>query len=106
MSKVKFADKVHREMRIDVEKVDPKWLKAKMKYEKNNYDARNSHDAIPNEFHIMKNFMQGKPKQNLKKNHVFDVNNDGKSIKKKKVSKADKLKRPYMMYDSKKFHSF
>ena len=50
--------------------------------------------------------MAGKPKQNLDKDHVFDVKQDGKPIKKKKVSKADKLKTPYVMYNDKKFHSF
>ena len=49
--------------------------------------------------------MAGKKKQNLKKEHVFDTKGDQKPIKKKKISKADRLKTPFVMFNDKKYHS-
>ena len=62
-------------------------------------------DLIPSEYFAVKNFMAGKPKQNLKKDHIFDVKGDDKPIKVKKLTKADKLKRPFKMFNGKKFHN-
>ena len=94
-----FSKKVNKKMVIDKPKAIARYTKASLK--KPNLD-----EEMPGEFLYVKNFMAGKPKQNLDKDHVFDTKNDGKPIKKKKVSKADKLKTPFMMYDDKKFHSF
>ena len=49
--------------------------------------------------------MAGKQKQNLKKEHVFDVKGDKKPIKKKKISKAERLKSPFVMFNDKKYHT-
>jgi len=94
-----FSKTVNKKMVIDKPKAIARYTNASLK--KPNLD-----EEMPGEFLYVKNFMAGKPRQNLDKDHVFDVKQDGKPIKKKKVSKADKLKTPYVMYNDKKFHSF
>ena len=103
--KTDFSKVVRKDMRIDQEKSNIKWTKAQMKFQKKNMHNIDPEDAIPSEFFTVKNFMAGKPKQNLKKDHIFDVNGDDKPIKVKKLTKHDKLKRPFQMYNGKKFHN-
>tara|TARA_R110002012_G_scaffold214160_1_gene385280 strand:- start:35 stop:340 length:306 start_codon:yes stop_codon:yes gene_type:complete len=93
-----FAKGLHRKMIIDKPKAVVRYTKASIK--KPLVD-----EEMPGEFLYVDNFMAGKPKQNLKKEHVFDVNGDNKPIKKKKISKADKLKTPFVMYNDKKYHT-
>ena len=94
-----FSKSINKKMVIDKPKAIARYTKASLK--KPNLD-----EDMPSEFLYVKNFMAGKPKQNLDKEHVFDTKNDNKPIKKKKVSKHDKLKTPFVMYNDKKFHSF
>lgn len=93
-----FAKSLHKKMIIDKPKAVVRYTKASIK--KPLLD-----EEMPSEFLYIKNFMAGKPKQNLKKEHVFDTKKDNKPIKKKKVSKASKLKTPFVMFNDKKYHS-
>ena len=92
-----FAKSLHKKMIIDRPKAVVRYTKASLK--KPNLD-----EELPGEFLYIDNFMAGKPKQNLKKDHVFDVKSDGKPIQKKKVSKADRLKTPFVVFNDKKYH--
>lgn len=92
-----FAKGLHKKMIIDKPKAVVRYTKASLK--KPNLD-----EEMPGEFLYVKGFMAGKPKQNLKKDHVFDTKGDQKPIKKKKISKADRLKTPTHMYNDKKYH--
>ena len=105
MVKREFNKVVRKDMRADTEKVNVKWTKQQIAYQKKNMHEIQDEDVIPTEFFTVKNFMAGKPKQNLNKEHIFDVKGDDKPIKKKKVTKADKLRRPFVMYNGKKFHN-
>tara|TARA_R110001606_G_scaffold366702_1_gene521952 strand:- start:3177 stop:3503 length:327 start_codon:yes stop_codon:yes gene_type:complete len=101
----KFNNIVRKDMRVNQEKSDVNWTKKQIAHQKKNMHQINDEDAIPSEFFAVKNFMAGKKKQNLDKEHIFDVNGDDKPIKVKKLTKADKLRRPFKMYNGKKFHS-
>ena len=105
MVKSQFQSTVRKDMRIDQEKSNVIWTKQQIAHQKKNMHQLDDDDAIPTEFFAVKNFMAGKAKQNLDKNHIFDVNGDDKPIKVKKLTKADKLKRPFMMFNGKKFHN-
>ena len=94
-----FNNIVRKDMRVNQEKSDVNWTKKQIAHQKKNMHQINDEDAIPSEFFAVKNFMAGKKKQNLDKEHIFDVNGDDKPIK------ADKLRRPFKMYNGKKFHS-
>ena len=50
----------------------------------------------PWEYRHIKNLGNPKVKLDLKKEKVFDIKNDGKPVKAKKVPKNDKLKQPTM----------
>ena len=93
-----FAKELHKKMIIDRPKAVVRYTKASIK--KPLLD-----EEMPSEFLYIDNFMAGKTKQNLKKEHVFDVKGDNKPIKKKKISKADKLKTPFVMFNDKKYHT-
>ena len=93
-----FTKSLHRKMIIDKPKAIVRYTNASLK-------NPNLDTEMPGEFLYVKNFMAGKPKQNLKKEHVFDISGDSKPIKKKKTSKADKLKSPFVMYNDKKYHT-
>lgn len=100
-----FNTVVRKDMRINQEKSNVKWTKQQIKHQKKNMHNMDDEDLIPSEYFAVKNFMAGKPKQNLKKDHIFDVKGDDKPIKVKKLTKADKLKRPFKMFNGKKFHN-
>ena len=93
-----FYKTIQKKMQIDR-------VKAVVHYTKANINSRNIDDEIPNEFFYVPNFANGKPKQNLKKEHIFDLHGDGKPIKKKKISRSDRLREPFKMFDGKKFYS-
>ena len=105
MVKKEFNNVVRKDMRINQEKSNVKWTKEQIKHQKKNMHNMDDEDLIPSEYFAVKNFMAGKPKQNLKKDHIFDVKGDDKPIKVKKLTKADKLKRPFKMFNGKKFHN-
>tara|TARA_R110000823_G_scaffold266283_2_gene386050 strand:+ start:152 stop:472 length:321 start_codon:yes stop_codon:yes gene_type:complete len=105
MVKKEFNNVVRKDMRINQEKSNVKWTKQQIKHQKKNMHNMDDEDLIPSEYFAVKNFMAGKPKQNLKKDHIFDVKGDDKPIKVKKLTKADKLKRPFKMFNGKKFHN-
>ena len=58
----------------------------------------------PWEIGAIKGLCAGKQKKKLKKDHIFDTTNDGKSLPKKKETKHEKLSRAFVMCNSKKFH--
>ena len=93
-----FAKALHRKMIIDRPKAVVRYTKASIK--KPLLD-----EEMPSEFLYIDNFMAGKKKQNLKKEHVFDVKGDNKPIKKKKISKAERLKTPFVVFNDKKYHT-
>ena len=93
-----FAKELHKKMIIDRPKAVVRYTKASIK--KPLLD-----EEMPSEFLYIDNFMAGKKKQNLKKEHVFDVKGDNKPIKKKKISKAERLKTPFVVFNDKKYHT-
>tara|TARA_R110002073_G_scaffold245530_2_gene408229 strand:- start:489 stop:794 length:306 start_codon:yes stop_codon:yes gene_type:complete len=95
---IAFAKGLHKKMIIDKPKAIARYTKASLK-------NPNLDQETPGEFLYVKGFMAGKPKQNLKKEHVFDTKGDQKPIQKKKISKADRLKTPFVMFNDKKYHS-
>ena len=96
-----FSTRKRKDMRIDRPKAIAHFVKNPKRAILEKLDEELE---IPSEFITVKNFMAGKPKQNLKKEHIFDTTEDGKPIKVKKVSRAEKLKTPFKMLDGKKFH--
>lgn len=69
-----------------------------------NTDYNDDYDSQVFLLQNVKGLQAGKQKPTLKKEKIFDTNNDGKPIKVKKISKAEKLRTAFVVYDDKKFH--
>lgn len=106
MSLKKFN--AHQDMRIDKVKAHHLYLKPKKEKMDNTRALRvedeDCKDKQPWEIGKVKNLCAGKPKPKLDKEKLFDVNNDGKPMKKKKEGKKEKDKRAFIMIDGKKYH--
>jgi len=97
----------HADMRIDKIKAHSSYLKKKkvLHHTKSEEEYSDSKNFIPSELSQFKGLAAGPKKYNTDKNHIFDTKFDGKSIKVKKPTKAQKESRHYIMMDGKKYHS-
>ena len=100
---------VHKEMRIDRVKAHTMYLKKEKKKMDNTTALRvcdeDQEDKQPWELNKVKNLCAGAEKPKLDKEIIFDTKNDGKPMKKKKVSKKEKDTRAFIMLNDKKYHS-
>ena len=95
----------HKEIRIDRVKSHHTYLRPpKDPIVHRQYEQKTPRSEVPWEIRHITNLTAGKAKKKLDMNTVFDINNDGKTKKVKKESKAEKLKRAYVMCNDKKFH--
>ena len=97
----------YADMRIDKIKAHSSYLKKKkvLHHTKSEEDYNDNKNFIPSELSQFKGLAAGAKKHNTSKEHLFDVNGDGKSIKVKKPSRAEKQSSHYIMMDGKKYHS-
>lgn len=98
----------YQNIRIDKIKAHHTLLKAKKEKPsfRDNTDWEGGEGIkAPWEHTHVKGLQAGKQKPKLVKDKIFDVKNDGKMFKKKKETRAEKLSRAFVMYDSKKYHA-
>ena len=94
----------YKDVRIDRVKAHISYLKPKKEKSSHRDTDYDDKQDIPNIIRQTPNLLAGKQKTDLSMEKIFDVKNDGKLKKVKKETKAQKLKRHYVMMDGKKFH--
>tara|TARA_R110001592_G_scaffold231001_6_gene488059 strand:+ start:376 stop:714 length:339 start_codon:yes stop_codon:yes gene_type:complete len=95
----------HTNIRIDKVKSHHTYLRPpKDPKEHRQTDKLNPRSDVPWEIRHIANLTAGKPKTKLDMDTIFDIKNDGKTRKVKTISKAEKMKRSYVMMDDRKFH--
>lgn len=94
----------HSDLRIDKIKAHSSYLKKK-KFLNHTKTENEYVDQPPWELLNIPNLASGGKKYNTDKEHIFDTKFDGKSIKVKKPTKAEKQNRAFIMCDGKKYHS-
>ena len=94
----------HADLRIDKIKAHSFYLKKKKRI--NHTKTEDEYvDKPPWELLHIPNLARGTKKYNTDKEHIFDTKFDGKPIKVKKPTKAEKQNRAFIMCDGKKYHS-
>ena len=98
----------HQNIAIDKVRADVKLRKGTKEKPSHRQREYSSHETDQRSeelfFKKVKHLQGGKKKYNTDKDKIFDLKNDGKPIKVKKESKYEKLSRPFVMLNEKKYH--
>lgn len=94
----------HKNMRIDRVKAHISYLKPKKEKSSHRDTDYDDKQDIPFIIKQTPGLLAGKKKTDTSMENIFDVKQDGKLRKIKKETKAQKLKRHYVMCNGEKFH--
>jgi len=94
-----------RDIRIDRVRAHHTYLRPpKDPLEHRKIEHKTPLSEVPWEIRNVKHLNAGNPNKKFDKKKIFDYKNDGKPIKVKKQTKAQKMGKAFVMMDSKKYH--